>query len=102
MNTHPKPRLSDEEYAEMAADYEAHPPTAEEIAGPIEINPAYLRTGRPTKDTQTAGRTPVMAIRLPDAIRDEVKTRVAAGQAQFEGELIRQALIEYFANHPVA
>lgn len=101
MSTHPKSRLSDEDYAEMAADYEAHPPTANEIAGPIEINPAYLRTGRPAKNTPTTGRTPVMTIRLPDTIRDEVKTRVAAGQAQSEAELIRQALVEYFDNHPV-
>ena len=31
-------RFTDEEYAEMAADYAAHPPTAEEVLS-AEINP---------------------------------------------------------------
>ena len=34
-----KRRFTDEEYAEMAADYEANPPTADEVLS-IEINPA--------------------------------------------------------------
>lgn len=97
-----KPRLTDAEYAEMAADYEAHPPTAAEIAGPIEVNPVYLRTGRPAKGARTAGRTPVMAVRLPSVIRHEVDNRVKAGGADSASELIRQALVEYFDNHPVA
>ena len=41
-------RLTDAEYAEMAADYEATPITASEILS-AEINPDFLPTNRPTK-----------------------------------------------------
>ncbi len=43
-----KSRISDDEYAEMAADYETNPPTAAEVTS-VELNPAYLPTGRPNK-----------------------------------------------------
>lgn len=32
-------KFTDDEYTEMAADYEANPPGADEIVGPIEVNP---------------------------------------------------------------
>lgn len=100
MSTH---RLTNEEYAEMAADYAAHPPRSEEIVGPIEVNPVYLRKGRPAKDLPraTTGRTPALPVRLPEPIRSEMKNRVEAGETSSESELVRQALIEYFDNHPI-
>ncbi|MCB0948318.1 MAG: ribbon-helix-helix protein, CopG family [Mycobacterium sp.] len=75
------------------------PPTAAEVLS-IEVNPAVLRTGRPTKRTPTTGRTPVMTVRLPVDIRDEIQHRVAAGESSSKGELIRRAVVEYLGNHP--
>lgn len=87
--------FTDAEYAELAADYAANPITAEEILA-VEINPAYLPTGRPAKTGGKArGKTPVMALRLPEDLRAEIKQRVAAGESKSEAELIRRALIAY-------
>jgi hypothetical protein len=36
--------FTEAEYAEMAADYAANPPTADEIVS-VEVNPAHLRKG---------------------------------------------------------
>ena len=94
-------RLTDAEYAEMAAGYEANPITADEILS-AEINPAFLPTGRPTKAAGKGGKTPVMALRLPAALRAEIKQRVAAGESRSEAELIRRALIEYLEAHQPA
>lgn len=94
-----KHRFTDDEYAEMAADYAANPPTADEVLS-VEINPAFLRKGRPTKGTPPVGKTPVLAIRLPDAIRGEL-TRRAKSEGSTASELIRRAVVEYFDNHPV-
>ena len=91
-------RLTDVEYADMAADYEANPITEDEILA-AELNPAFLPTGRPTKAAGKGGKTPVMALRLPAALRAEVKQRVAAGESRTEAELIRRALIEYLETH---
>ena len=96
-----RPRLTDEDYAEMAADYAANPITADEIIS-IEINPAYLRAGRPAKGTAKTGRTPVMTIRLPEQLRTEIAGRIDAGECSSISELIRVALVEYFDNHPAA
>ena len=41
---------------------------------------ATLRMGRPTKGAAT-GKTPVLPVRLPDAIRVEIKHRVKAREA---------------------
>ena len=92
------PRLTDVEYAELATDYEANPITTDEILS-AEVNPAFLPTGRPTKAAGKGGKTPVMALRLPAALRAEVKQRVAAGESRSEAELIRRALIEYLESH---
>lgn len=94
-------RLTDVEYAELAADYDANPITADEILS-AEVNPAFLPTGRPTKAASRGGKTPVMALRLPAALRAEVKQRVAAGESRSEAELIRRALIEYLEAHQPA
>ncbi len=99
MNNNIPRRLTDAEYAELAADYEANPITPDEGIS-IEVNPAYLPTGRPPKGTAATGRTPVMAVRLPEAIRSEVKGRVQAGESKSESELVRLALVEYFERHP--
>lgn len=93
-----QPRLTDVEYAELAADYEANPITADEVLA-AEVNPAFLPAGRPTKAAGKGGKTPVMALRLPAALRAEVKQRVAAGESRSEAELIRRALIEYLEVH---
>jgi hypothetical protein len=95
-----KRHLTDDDYAEMAADYEANPPTADEIVGPIKVNPAYLRTGRPAGTGTPKGKTPALPVRLPEPIRAEMKRRVEAGATRSESELVRAALIEYFQHHP--
>jgi hypothetical protein len=48
-----KRRPTDADYTGMAASYEAEPPTMDEVIS-IEINPAVLRKGRPTKGTPAA------------------------------------------------
>ena len=67
-------RKSDAEYAEMAADYEANPPTADEMVS-VEMNTALLRTGRPRKGAVSPGRSAVTPVRLPDTIRNELLRR---------------------------
>jgi Arc/MetJ-type ribon-helix-helix transcriptional regulator len=49
-----------------------------------------------------AGKTPALPIRLPESIRAEIEHRVQAGESDSASELIRQAIVEYFDNHPVA
>jgi hypothetical protein len=95
-----KRRATDADYAAMADSYEAEPPRMDEVIS-IEISPAVLRKGRPTKGTPAAGKTPALPVRLPEAIRVEMKHRVEAREAGSESELIRRALVEYFDNHPV-
>ncbi|MCH9761758.1 MAG: hypothetical protein K0U75_14070 [Actinomycetia bacterium] len=96
--------LSDKDYADMAADYAANPLRHEEVLGPVEVDPAYLRKGRPLKDPKrrkASGKTPSLAVRLPAAIRDELRERVEDGQSDSESELVRRALVEYFHEHPM-
>lgn len=79
---------------EAADDAEADPKFIDEVFGPVEINPVYLARGRGNK----GGNTKALAVRLPSEIRREMKARVQAGEFGSEGELVRFALIEYFAN----
>ncbi|MBB5168255.1 hypothetical protein [Mycobacterium sp. AZCC_0083] len=76
----------------MAADYEASPPTAAEVTS-VERNPAYLPTGRPNKGTRTAGKTPVLAIRLPESLRNEL-VHSATIQGATPSEMIRRAVVD--------
>jgi hypothetical protein len=94
-----KRRFTDEDYAEMAADYEAHPPTADEVLS-VDVNPAFLRKGRPRKGVAALGETPLTTVRLPDAIREELVRRARA-EGSSASELIRRAVVEYFGSHPV-
>lgn len=94
-------RRTSADYADMADDYAAHPPTIDEITS-VEVNPAVLRKGRPAKGMPGAGKTPALPIRLPESIRAEIEHRVQAGESGSASELIRQAIVEYFDNHPVA
>lgn len=87
-------RLTEREYAALAADYEEHPPTEEEIVGRVQIDPAALRTGRPPKSAPRRGRTPTMSVRLPDELRERLTAR-ADVEAVTPGEVIRRAIIEY-------
>lgn len=87
-----KPRITDDEYAEMAADYELDPPTASEVTS-VELNPAYLPTGRPNKGTRTTGKTPVLAIRLPESLRNEL-AHSAKAQGATTSEMIRRAVAD--------
>lgn len=93
--------FTDDEYAEMADDYAANPITPDEILK-VEVNPAYLRMGRPTKDTESAGKTPALPVRLPPSIRGVMKQHVEAGAVQSESELVRTAIVEYLERHPVS
>jgi hypothetical protein len=92
-------RFTDADYAEMAEDYAAHPPTVEEILS-LDVNPAFLRMGRPAKGAAAKGKTPVISVRLPDAIRTELVRRAEDGGSS-PSELIRQAVVEFLVNHPV-
>jgi hypothetical protein len=87
-----KSRITDDEYAEMAADYETNPPTAAEVTS-VELNPAYLPTGRPNKGTRTTGKTPVLAIRLPESLRNEL-VRSATAQGATPSEMVRRAVVD--------
>ncbi|HEX9834816.1 MAG TPA: hypothetical protein VGA66_17330 [Mycobacterium sp.] len=87
-----KSRIRDDEYAEMAADYETNPPTAAEVTS-VELNPAYLPTGRPNKGTRTTGKTPVLAIRLPESLRNEL-VRSAKVQGATPSEMVRRAVVD--------
>src|SRR5690625_4595889 len=87
-----KSRITDDEYAQMAADYEINPPTAAEVTS-IELNPAYLPTGRPNKGTRTTGKTPVLAIRLPASLRNEL-VHSAKAQGATPSEMIRRAVVD--------
>jgi hypothetical protein len=93
-------RLTDTDYAEMAKDYAANPPTADEVLA-VEVNPAFLRMGRP-KGNAAKGKTPLLGVRLPEPIRFEVEFRVQNGESKNASELVRLALLEYFANHPTS
>lgn len=93
-----KPTAAD--YEDMARSYADEPPRADEAIH-IEPGPAALRMGRPTKDTERAGKTPVLAVRLPEPMRCEMKRYVALGFIGSESELVRTALAEYFKHHPV-
>lgn len=88
---------TDTDYAALAADYEAHPPTADEIIS-IEVDPAVLRTGRPAKSADSRGKTPVLAIRLPEDIRTKLETLGRVEGAKVS-ELVRRAVIEYLQQH---
>lgn len=81
---------------EAGDDIEADPMFIDGAIGPAEINPVYLARGRGNK----GGNTKALAVRLPSEIRREMKARVQAGEFGSEGELVRFALIEYFANRP--
>ncbi|KAB7761194.1 hypothetical protein [Mycolicibacterium mucogenicum] len=98
-----KRRRTPADYEAAAADYERHPPTADEIRS-IEFGPGLLRMGRPRKADAAAGKsgkTPAMALRLPDETRTELKARVDEDhEAASESELVRVAIHEYFQRHP--
>jgi predicted transcriptional regulator len=87
-----KSRITDDEYAEMAADYETNPPTAAEVTS-VELNPAYLPTGRPNKGTRTTGKTPVLTIRLPESLRNEL-VHSAEVQGATPSEMVRRAVVD--------
>ena len=90
-------RPTDEEYAEMAADYAANPVRPDEVIGAV---PNPMKMGRPAKGTSAVGKTPAMAVRLPTEIRAEIKYRVRTGESGSESELVRVAVTEYLHRHP--
>ena len=83
----------------MAVDYEANPPTAAEVTS-VEVNPAVLPKGRPAKGTSTTGKTPVLAIRLPESLRTELM-HSAKTQGATPSEMIRRAVIDSVAFYVV-
>lgn len=90
------PAEDDVDYDELSRAVEAGEYTAGEVWSGSE-----LRMGRPTKDAPAkSGKTPAWTGRLPELIRAEMKARVQDGSARNESELVRQALVEFFANHP--
>ncbi|MCV7192413.1 CopG family ribbon-helix-helix protein [Mycolicibacterium brumae] len=96
-------RLTDAEYAEMAADYAANPLRSDEMVGPVVINPdhpdvAVLRTGRPAGGGTPQGRTPTTSVRLPVDIKTRLDAQAVAEDVK-PAEIIRRALIEYLERH---
>lgn len=87
-----KSRITNDEYAEMAADYAANPPTAAEVTS-VEVNPAYLPRGRPNKGASTAGNTPVLAVRLPKSLRNQLE-HSAKIQGATPSEMVRRAVVD--------
>lgn len=85
--------ITDDEYAALAASYEADPPRR---TGPAEY--AELPIGRPPKGA-APGRTPVTSIRLPNALREQLDARARAEDVK-PAEVMRRALVEYLARHP--
>lgn len=90
-------KLTDEENAALADDYERSPPTTDEVLG-IWIDPSVLRTGQPTGGG-AQGETPLLIVRLPLAVRTELQARAAAANVP-ESDLVVRAVLEYFDNHP--
>jgi hypothetical protein len=86
-----------------AKDYEAMSSAVEAgeytVSTPMELG-ATLRMGRPTKGALSEGKTPALPVRLPPAIRLEMRRRVENHEADSESELVRRALVEYFEHHP--
>ncbi|ETW26217.1 hypothetical protein [Mycobacterium gastri] len=89
-------KRSAKDYEEMSRAVEAGEYT---VRGPMELG-ATLRMGRPTKGTPSEGKTPALPVRLPAAIRIEMRHRVKNHEADSESELVRRALVEYFEHHP--
>jgi len=89
-------KRSAKDYEEMSRAVEAGEYT---VRGPMELG-ATLRMGRPSKGTPSEGKTPALPVRLPAAIRIEMRHRVKNHEADSESELVRRALVEYFEHHP--
>lgn len=89
-----KTRKNDAEYAAMADDYAAHPPTADEVIGAPEVDHTILRNGRPPKGTSSRGRTPTTSVRLPKELRDRVDA-LAKAEGVNASEIIRRATERY-------
>ena len=89
-------KRSAKDYEEMSRTVEARENT---VRGPMELG-ATLRMGRPSKGTRSEGKTPALPVRLPTAIRVEMRQRVKNHEADSESELVRRALVEYFEHHP--
>lgn len=91
-------RLTDSEYAEMASNYAANPLRSEEVVGPVEMDPAILRNGRPVGAARGRGRTPTTSVRLPDTLREQLAAQASAEDVA-SAEVIRRALVEYLQHH---
>lgn len=87
-----KRRRTAADYEAAADSYEAEPIRADEVIS-IEVNPAALRE-------RTADEPPLLVVQLPDEIRDELIRRARA-EGTNTSELIRRAVVEYLANHPL-
>lgn len=87
-------RKTDAEYAAMADDYAAHPPTADELLDAPEVDYTILRNGRPPKGATSRGRTPTTSVRLPQELRDQVEA-LARAEGVKASEIIRRATERY-------
>lgn len=94
-------KLTDEDYAEMAADYAVNPPRRDEIDGEITVDRAVLPTGRPAGQSIARGKTPTTSLRLPTETRNAVN-RLAAQTNVKPTEIIRRAVGEYIDRNPGA
>lgn len=91
-------RLTDSEYAAMAADYAANPLRGVDVTGSVEMDLAVLRHGRPAGAAGSRGRTPTTSVRLPDTLREQLAAQASAENVAPD-EVIRRALVEYFQHH---
>ncbi|WP_336819871.1 CopG family transcriptional regulator [Gordonia sp. MMO-8] len=81
------------DYDAMADDYEANPPTADEVLS-ITVDPIALKRGRPRKGEGRGSRTPTRSVRLTDDTLRRLKSRAEAEHVA-ESEVIRRALDAY-------
>ncbi|MCV7194212.1 CopG family transcriptional regulator [Mycolicibacterium brumae] len=90
---------TDDDYAAMAADFEAGD---FEIVGPASVGPGAfvkLKEGRPAGRREAGGSTPTMSVRFPSDLREGIAQRAAAESIK-PAELVRRAVAEYLMRHP--
>ncbi|QKT05943.1 hypothetical protein HUN08_01105 [Gordonia sp. X0973] len=88
--------MTNDDYADMAADYEANPIRHDEV-GDVEVR---LPAGRPAGGGPARGRTPTTSVRFPQPIRDRLNARADAEDVK-PAEIIRRAVVEYLDRHAV-
>lgn len=90
-------RRTDVEYEKLADEFEAGDFT---VTGPVAVYPERLRTGRPAGGKGRGGNTPAISVRFPSELRSALDD-LAAAESTPVAEVIRRAVADYVATHPV-